>query len=42
VKKPKTKRPKDVNMRAYSVMQDIIALTKKPVKILKQQPRRGR
>ena len=35
VKKPKKKRPADVNQRAYSVMQDVIALSNKPAPKLK-------
>ena len=31
MKKPAKKRPADVNMRAHSIMQDVIALSNKPI-----------
>ena len=41
--KPKKKRPSDANMRAASVLRDVIALSEKPVKFPKvKAPRRGK
>jgi hypothetical protein len=39
VKKPKKKRPADANQAAYSIVQQVIALTEKPIKPPKK-PRR--
>ena len=41
VKKPKNKRKGDVVQSVYSLMQDVIALSEKPVKVVKQPRKRG-
>jgi hypothetical protein len=37
MKKPDKKRPSDPNLRMHSIMQDVIALTSKPIKAPKRK-----
>jgi hypothetical protein len=39
MKKPDKKRPSDLNLRMHSIMQDVIALTSKPIKAPKRKKR---